>query len=439
MGVSRRQPRGSMHFRLKPPLLLLAFLSLPALILADDVAITGARIEIGNGSVIAAGTVVIHDGLFVAVGENVAPPPGAQIIDGKGLVVYPGFIDAYTTSGLKLPSAPTSERAPDSRNTAPATMWHGNRKGIRSDILCAKALDLKSLVQSNYKAGVTTALLSPGSGPVAGISTIVDYTETGTVVTPQAAAELSFRNGGSGAGYPGTLFGVIALLRQTLADAQYYAAQEAPKKDDALENLRPLITGKLPALFSADSAREIVRATRVADEFSLRLLILGGREAYRDLDLLKSKNLPVLVTLDIGDDPTKPTSTPPTPNPDGPPKAVLDERHDTWLDHSLNIKKLSDAGVPFAFTSVGLSAGIDGYLKAIRTIIGTGVPRDVALKAVTSESALLLGISEKVGTIEPGKIANLAVFNGDFADAKSEVQFVLVEGKKVDIKKAGSK
>ena len=200
-----------------------------------------------------------------------------------------------------------------------------------------------------------------------------------------------------------------------------------------------MITGKLPALFSADSAREIVRATRVADEFSLRLLILGGREAYRDLDLLKSKNLPVLVTLDIGDDPTKPTSTPPTPNPDGPPKAVLDERHDTWLDHSLNIKKLSDAGVPFAFTSVGLSAGIDGYLKAIRTIIGTGVPRDVALKAVTSESALLLGISEKVGTIEPGKIANLAVFNGDFADAKSEVQFVLVEGKKVDIKKAGSK
>jgi imidazolonepropionase-like amidohydrolase len=434
-----------MSFAFRPSLLLLASLAIGAHAQTKDIAITGARIEVGDGKILASGTIVIHDGKIAAIGESIPTPDGADVFDAKGLVVYPGFIDACNRSGLKLPTAPAAEHAPDARTTAPASMWHGNRAGIRSDILAYKVLNLKTLVKDDYKAGVTTALLTPGSGPIAGVATIVDYTETGNVLVPQAATELSFRNGGSGGGggfggsYPGTLFGVIALLRQTLADAQYYAAQDAPaKKDDALENLRPLITGKLPALFSADSAREIVRATRIANEFSLKMIVLSGREAYRDIDLLKAKNLSVVVSLDLGIEPSdKIDST--NLNYDGPPQAVLDERHDTWVEHSQNIKKLSEAGIPIALSSIGLTGGVDDFLESVRKVIATGVPRDVVLKAITSESANVLGIADKVGTIEPGKIANLAIFTGDFDKAKSEVQTVFVEGKRIDVKKAGTK
>ena len=431
-----------MSIDLKPTLVLLVISFLSARAMSQDTVITGARIELGDGKVLASGSILIHDGKISAVGENINTPPGVEVYDAKGLTIFPGFIDGYSTSGLKLPNAPTSEKAPDTRNTAPASMWHGNRKGIRSDILTYKALSVKSVVKDNYKVGVTTALLSPGSGPVAGVSTIVDYTESGSALVPQAATELSFRNGGGGSGfggsYPGTLFGVTALLRQTLADAQYYAAQDSPKKDDALENLRPLITGKMPALFSADSAREIFRATRIAEEFSLGLIVLSGREAYRDVNLLKSKNLSVIASLDLGIEPSIKPDTSST-STDGPPQAVLDERHDTWVEHSKNIKKLFDGGIPFAFTSVGLSGGVDDYLKSIRRVIDTGLPRDAALRAMTIGAATILGISDKVGTIEPGKVANLAIFNGDFADAKSEVVTVFVEGKKIEVKKAGAK
>ena len=450
-------------FIVQPKLLLLAAVSLGTHAQSNDLAISGARIEIGDGKVIASGTVVIHDGKIAAVGENVTAPPGAEIVDGKGLIVYPGFIDAYTTGGLTLPSAPSGDRAPDSRTTAPPSMWHGNRKGVRSDILCYKAVDLRTTARDANRVGVTTALLSPGSGPVCGISTIIDYTTApggppasagakpataaGTVILPEAAAELSFRNGAGGGGfggggggsYPGTLFGVVALLRQTLADAQFYAAQPTPaKKDPAMENLGPVLTGKMPALFFADSAREIVRATRVSDEFSLHMILLGGREAYRDLDLVKAKGFPVIASLDLGFEPSlKPDSS--TPASDGSPQAVLQERHDQWVEHSHNVKALYDAGIPLAFSSLGLSGGVDDFLKGLRAVIATGVPEAAVLKSVTSQSASILGIADKVGTIEPGKLANLVLFSGDFADPKSQVKTVFVEGVRVEMKKEGSK
>lgn len=447
----------------QPKLLFLAAVSLAGTaggthLQSRDLAIAGARIEIGDGKVLFSGTVVIHEGKIAAVGENVTPPSGAEVIDGRGLVVYPGFIDAYTTNGLSLPSAPIAERAPESRTTAQPSMWHGNRKGIRSDILCYKAVDLRTTGRDANRVGVTTALLSPGSGPVCGISTVVDYTpppsaqgskpapNTGSVILPEAAAELSFRNGaggggfgGGGGGYPGTLFGVFGILRQTLSDAQYYAAQPAPaKKDPALENLGPLVGGKMPALFEADTAREIVRASHVADEFSLHMILLGGREAYRDLDLLKAKGFPVIASLDLGYEPSlKPDSS--IPASDGAPQAVLQERHDLWVEHSRNIKALFDAGIPTALSSLGLSGGVADFLKGLRQVIATGVPEAVVLKSVTSQSAAILGIADKVGTIEPGKLANLVVFSGDFADPKSQVTSVIVEGARVDMKKEGSK
>jgi hypothetical protein len=410
---------------------------------ASDLAIINARIEVGNGTVIPTGSVLIHDGKIVAVGPELSIPGTVEVIDAKGMVVYPGFIDAYTTKGLKLPAAPAAGPLPDSRTTAMPTMWHDNRKGIHSDIIAAKCLDLGSQLKDNYKQGITTALIAPDTGSIRGIGSVVDYVDAGAAVQPNALVDLSFRGegggggrqgggGGAGTGYPGTLFGVIAEIRQTLADAQTYTSIPPAKKDAVYENLKPLVAGQMPGGFVADSEREIVRAQRIADEFGFKLLVIGGREAYKDVDIIHQKNEAVIVNSDIGLEPSKTASQ----EPDSAPQPVVDERYTTWQEHSLNIKDLCDAGVPVALSTMGST---DDYLKNVRRVIATGVSRDTALKAMTLGCATILGVADKVGSIETGKIANLVIMNGDFVNDKSEVQSVIVEGKKVDVKKAGAK
>jgi len=310
-------------------------------------------------------------------------------------------------------------------------MWHGNRKGIRSDILAAKCLDVKGELTGNFAQGVTTALLAPGNGTIRGTAAVVDYTPTGNTLSPAAGVEISFRSG-SGQGYPGTLFGIIANLRQVLADAQYACAQEPKVKEAALENLRPLVTQQIPCFFDADSAREIVRANRVADEFNFKMILVGGKEAYRDLDLIKAKKESVIVNVDPGFEP----SLKPETEVGSAPLAVLKERHQTWVEHTENAKKLADAGVPFAFTA---GSGMGDFLKNVRKVIATGVSKDAALRALTGGAAEILGVSDKVGTIETGKFANLVLMTGDFADEKSEVQSVVVEGSQVQVKKPAVK
>jgi len=428
-------------------LLLLALSATGAFAQAKDIAITGALIEIGDGKFIAAGTVLIHDGKIAAVGDTVTVPPGADVIDAKGKVLFPGFIDAYSTRGLKLPDAPAAGTPPDGRTTAPATMWHGNRKGIRGDILASKCLDIKDQLNSNYEQGITTAQLTSGTGTIRGISTIINYTDAGDVLVPAAAGEIAIRGGGFGGGggggtnpngdqgYPGSLLGIISLTRQVLVDAHQYASDSSAKKDEMFENLKPLMTKQIPALFSADTERELVRCGKIGDEFGFKPLYGGAHDAYLVIDMLKAKNASVLASVESGSEPpVKDTAGIPS---DGTPEEVLVERHATWVERSQNIKKLIEAGVPVAFSSFGGNLG--DFLKNVRKVIATGVPRDTALKCLTSGGASILGISDKVGTIEVGKQANLVLMSADFADEKSEVQSVFVEGKKIDIKKGAGK
>ena len=393
-----------------------------------SLAIIGARIECGDGKVIENGCVVVRDGRITFVGEKPTATDQATLIDGKGLVVYPGFINGYSSDGLKIPDQPSYGSPPDARTTAPATMWHGNRKGVRADILAAKCLDVKSELSSNYTQGITTALLSSGIGTIRGTAAVVDYSSAGTVVQPAVGTELSFRSG-SGAGYPGTLFGVIAVLRQTLADAQTYASDPAAKKDVNYDNLKPLVTHQIPAFFFADSAREIARASRLCDEFGLKVDIVSGKEAYRDIYLIKSKSLPVIVNIDPGFEPSVKVDT----SPGSAPQEILNERHDLWVEHTQNVKKLNDAGVTYAFCT-GTSS-LSDFLANVRKLVTGGLPKEAALKALTSGAATILGVSDQVGTIEVGKRANLVIMSGDFADAKSEVVSVVVDGAKVDVKK----
>ncbi|MDR3689804.1 MAG: amidohydrolase family protein [Fimbriimonas sp.] len=425
-----------MSFRFGLFTFALGLLAPVAMSQTKDIVINGASIETGDGAVISTGSILIHDGKILSVGPTVDAPAGAEVVDGKGWFIYPGFIDAYCTEGLKLPSAPVSGTPPDSRNTAPASMWHANRRGIRSDVVAADCLDLKSRVTDSYAMGVTTALLASDSGSIRGTASVVDYLGKGSVLSRMAVESIALKGGGfgggGGGGYPGTLFGVTALTRQILADAQTYSATEKPAKDASLENLRSLVKGEIPALFIADTAREIVRAQRIADEFDLKWIVQGGREAYRELDLLKKAHTPVILSLDVPDAPTKKAET----GPDATPEAVLLDRYETWKEHSKNAQVLDEAGIPLAF---GLGSSFGEYLDGVRKIIAAGLPRSAALKAMTSGAAAILGVSDRIGVIQPGHLANLVIMSGDFAADKSTILSVFVEGKRFDMKKGGAK
>jgi imidazolonepropionase-like amidohydrolase len=432
---------GDMSLKINGSLLLLALLSAGAVAQAKDIVITNARIEVGNGTVIPSGFVLIREGKIALVGENFTSNPNADVIDAKGKTLYPGFIDAYSTRGLKLPDAPASGTAPDSRTTASATMWHGNRKGIRADIVASKCLDLKDQLDPNYQQGILTALLSSGSGTIRGIASIVTYTDAGDVLVPSEAAEIAIRGGGFGGGgggaggdtgYPGSLLGVISLARQTLVDALDYAGGTPAKKDDAMENLKPLMLKQIPALLTADTDREIVRCSRIADEFGFKPIFCMAHDAYKEIAMLKARGAAVFASIDPG-------AEPPLTNMEGSdiPTEVLAERHGLWVERSLNIKKLIDAGIPVGFSS---SAGnLPDFLKNVRKTIATGVDKETALKCMTSGIAAILGISDRVGTVEAGKQANLVLMSGDIADNSSVVETVLVEGKKIDVKKGSAK
>lgn len=398
-----------------------------------DLVIGNVRLVVGDGSTIALGAVRIRDGKIVEVGENLTPPADAVSIDGKGGVLYPGFIDAYTTRGLKPPAQPEGESAPDARNTAPTSMWHGNRKGIRSDILASTCLDLAGEIKDNYAQGITTALIAPASGTIRGLGAVVDYSGKGETLIPVAAAAMSVRGGGfggGGGGYPGSLLGIIALERQVLIDAQEYAAYPPEKADPYLENLKALVTGQIPAIVASDTERDIVRAGKIASEFGLRLIIAGGRDAYRVVDSLKSSGAAVFVSLDLGDEP----SVKPSADSDVP-VGILQERHDLWRERTQNIKTLIAAGIPVAFSSNGGS--LSEYLKNVRAVIGTGVSESDAVKAMTSGAATLLGIADRTGSIQIGKEANLVLMTESLAKPDSKVRFVVVRGQKIDVAEAG--
>lgn len=400
---------------------------------AADTVIQNVRIELGDGTVIEKGSVVISGERIIDVGATVSAPQGASVLDGTGLTAYPGFIDAYSTRGLRLPDPPAAGTPPANTTTAPPTMWEGNRRSIRASLKASDLLNLGSTAEDARKNGVIAAFLCPGSGILRGSGALALMTDE-KQTPPPFGTEISFRGaggggpGGGGGGqgaspYPGSLLGYIALLRQTLYDAQAYKAAKPEKADPDLEELAKVFGGT--AVIAADTVPDITRALRLAQEFGLNPILTGGREAYKMIPELGS-NVPVIVSVSIGNEPTV------NPSPDGPPAEVLEERRAVWRERATNAKQLIEAGVKVAFSSDG--DGVGSYLANVRKLIAGGLSREAALKAMTATPAQLFGMAEW-GAIRKGSSANLVVMDGDFASEKTAVKFVFVNGKKFEVSK----
>jgi imidazolonepropionase-like amidohydrolase len=414
----------------------------------DTYAITNARIFTVSGPVIDRGTVVIRDGLITAVGANVSAPPDARVIDGTGLTIYPGLIDANTNLGLPEP-APTpspvgggggGQLAALLRPPTPATGPNSTQPvGLQPEV---RAEDLiktgGTQIESVRNAGVTTALSVPRSGIWMGQSALINLagdTPQQMIVRSPVAMHVGFTPL-RGVGYPNSLLGVFASLRQMLLDAERYREAKRiydtsprgvrrPSTDRSLEELIVVLDGRMPVIFHADREREIRRALDLAEEFKLKAIIAGGSESWKVVDRLQKSNVPVLLSLNF---PRRTTAQMPEADPE--PMRVLRDR----VDAPKTAARLATAKVRFAFQSGG--APVSDFVANAGKAIENGLLVPDAIQALTIRPAEIFGVADRLGSIEVGKIANLTVMRGDLFDRNSRVAHVFIDGQPMDLRPA---
>jgi imidazolonepropionase-like amidohydrolase len=444
---------------------------------APRYAITNARIVTAAGPAIDKGTIVMRDGIIEDVGPSVTAPADALIVDGSGLVVYPGLIDMSNTAlaGGRAAGATATAPAAGGRGrganvaTPDNVTWADQEREARTRFLHpdAEAASLVELdgddLQRFAAAGITSALAVPPQGIIRGHSALVNITappdppETSALATyrrgivivrspvAQHVAFATGGGGGGGGGYPGALLGVIAFARQSFYDAQWQkeARAFAERRKDApvggfepaLDALAPALERKVPVAFDASEEREILRALAFAKEFNLDPIIVGGAEAANVIDDLKAAKARVIVSANFQ-----------AAGGTGGRGGGGGGRGGGEADTPLRITRmrqnaakvpaaLEKAGIPFAFTVGGLQNPGDFIRNVARTVREGGLAEEAALKALTINAAKLAGAGDRLGTLEKGKMANVVVTEGGLFD-NGRVRHVFVAGWPVDVETA---
>jgi imidazolonepropionase-like amidohydrolase len=404
---------------------------------AQTYAITNARIVTVSGPTIEKGTVVLRNGLIESVGANAKVPGDAVVIDATGLTMYPGFIDALTNLGIQTQQSPPQRQGggpqggqaqaaqPASNSNYPA--------GLRPDDTVTDDLRAgDAQFDAVRAAGFTTAVTVGRTGIFNGQSAIINLAGdnvSAMIIKSPFAEHVSFSTIGGGQ-YPGSLLGTFSALRQMLLDAKRLQTLEKaypanprgmkrPEPDRSLEALYPVINRQIPVVFNANSENEITRALDLAKEFNLRLIIAGGNEAWKLADRLKAQDVPVLLSLNF---PRRTTSSSPEADPET--MEVLRMRAETPKGPS----RLAQAGVKFGFESDNARTPGDFFSNASKAI-EAGLSKDAAIRAMTLGSAQILGVDDRLGSIEPGKIANVILVKGDLFGRDKFVSHVFIDGK----------
>jgi imidazolonepropionase-like amidohydrolase len=392
---------------------------------AGTFAITNARIVTVSGATIENGTVVISGGKITAVGANVSIPSGAERIDGAGMSIFPGMIDAATNMGLL--EIPGGVRG--SVDVAETGDMNANAKAIKG------INPNSSHINVTRVNGITTVMSIPTSGTVSGQAAIINLngaTQAAMSVVPEFGLVINFPRVSTFAGFtPGVGPRIIEFseavkrrdkniedLKKMFEDALNYAkVQEAYAKDKSLpyppndikmEAMIPYVRGEKPIIFTAERERDIRSVAKFVSEMKIKGIIIGGAEAWKAADDLKKSNVPVIFT-NIYNLP-----------------ANQDDPYDYFYAAPSQMQK---AGLKFA-----ISTGNDGaevrdlpYQAGIAGAFGLG--QTEALKSVTLYPAQILGIADKYGSIETGKMANIVVADGDILDPRTNVKYVFIDGR----------
>jgi len=390
---------------------------------SQAVALRGATIHTVTNGVIENGTILFANGIITAIGTDVQIPAGTRVVDLTGKHVYPGLIDAYSTVGIsEIGAVGVSSDVNELGDFNP---------NVRADV----AVNAESRhIGTSRSAGVLVTLTTPGGGLISGMSSAMslegwDWEE----MSMKSAAALNVnwpnpnpggrgrpgggRGGRGGAeGPPPTYAEQVQQLKDFFAEARAYrdatAAGEEVRTDSRYAAMIPAIDGEIPVVVSADGAAQINDAITWAQEEGLRLVIRGGGDAIHVADRLVANDIPVILT-----------STMAAPGRD----------YEAYDGAYSMPARLYEAGVKFAISGGSGTLYTNRLPWEAGVAVAFGLPEEEALKAVTINAAEFMGISDLVGSLEPGKQATLLITTGTPLDMTSDIEQSYIQGREIDM------
>ena len=392
----------------------------PALPDVPAYAIVGATIHTVSSGDIADGTVVVEDGKIAAVGKRVKIPAGAVKIAGKGLHVYPGLIDAGSGIGLmEIESIAATQDSSESGEFQP-------------DLVAANALNPGSehwqIARNN---GVTSAAVSPMGGTISGQTGIINlagWTPKLMQIKPTYALHINFPEARVPARFasflpPEQLQQIkdrdaqrVKLLKDYLDRAKRYASARvanATAFDQQLEAMVPYVTGKSPVVLTVSSRAGIKQAIQFADENGLKLILSGGADAWKEAELIASRHIPYMLSIPVNNSIAEVS-----------PAEEYDPIDSAWSAAGV----LKRAGVKLCFQT-GSASEVKNLPRQVGIMCAYGLSQADALKALTLDAAEVLGVQDRLGSVDAGKIANLLVTDGDPMEACTHIKQLFISGK----------
>lgn len=379
-----------------------------------------AHIVVSADKELTTASLLLHHGKIMAIGNEIVPPGGVEVIDCQGKYLYPAFVDPLVEFDVKQHESPTG-------------YWNSN---VTPERRMAESLQIdKAKLKSLRKAGVGMVLAAPNSGIIKGQSCVLSTADAPLNELLHRSDVFQhmrlYPNRGSSERYPTSPMGAVALARQVLLDADWYQrAQQAaaanarlprPDSSAALLALEPVIRARQTVVIDGTNELYALRGDRFAREFLLKLILRGSGREYRQLDALAATGRTFIIPINFPDAPKMNTEV-----------DMLDTTLQTLMHWRLapeNPARLEQAGVDFVLTTDGITKSAE-LLTKLRSAITAGLSEHKALSALTSEPAQLLGVEHLVGTLEVGKLANILVTDGPLFAEETQIEETWVHGRR---------
>ena len=395
-------------------------------------AFTNATIVKDASTTLTNATLIIKDGKITATGSGLKVPVGAVEIDCKGKYIYPSFIDIYSDYGTaqRLPGAGGGgfnfNQAPQLETAVKGP--YGWNQALKSDVDVYKVFSVndataKPLREAGFGAVLTHVKdgVARGTGAVV---TLANEKENLVIIKEKASAHYSFNKGTSTQSYPSSMMGYIAMLRQTFLDAAWY--KNKPYQEGFNLTLQSWNDNQsLPQIFEANDKWNDLRADKIGDEFGVQYIIKAGQNEYQRIKEMKATNATFILPLnypqaqDVED-----------PN-DARFVSLNDMKH--WELAPTNAGAFEKAGIPFCITTADLR-NINLFWSSLRKAMDYGLSESKVMDALTKTPATTLGIYDKVGSLDAGKLGNFLITNGPIFNEKSIILQNWVQGIKYTVK-----
>ncbi len=403
----------------------------------DARAFVNARIVVSPDVTFERATLIIKDRMVLTVGDNVEVPPGMAVVDLKNKTIYPGFIDPFTDYGVEKTEKPERRRHREPRYEAERVGGNAWNQAIHAEKYWSESFrpekkDSRSLME----LGFTTVLSARKDGIFRGramVTLLEEGLPNDLLIRPHAVHVLSFDKGTSPQDYPTSRMGAIALVRQTLSDADWYQQawhayqlnpqQTMPEFNTAIERLVGI--REEGVIFDGGTNRlSLFQAHGIGQEFQVPLTIVGSGYEYARIDDVQTLSAVLIVPLDF---------------PEAPAVKSLEDRLDVslaqlrhWEMAPSNAAILEAHDIPFALTTHRLKHTTD-FWKNLRLAVKRGLSKRTALAALTVIPADICGIDHLTGTLEQGKLANFFVCDGDPFETETDIFSVWVAGKEYEL------